>query len=45
MLLGTLGANFEICNSNYQNDPRFNGLYSRNKFPNIRDGAYVIGTH
>ena len=27
----------------YQKEPRFNGVYSRNKLPkNIKDGAYVI---
>ena len=25
-----------------QNEPRFNGVYSRNNFPKIEDGAYVI---
>ena len=45
--------NFEI-QKYYQNDPRFNGLYSRDNLPNkIKDGAdvisldeyYDIGTH
>ena len=27
----------------YQNEPRFNGVYSRDSLPNkIKDGAYVI---
>ena len=27
----------------YQNEPRFNGIYSKNNLPNkIKDGAYVI---
>ena len=27
----------------YQNEPRFNGVYSRNNLPNkIKDGAYAI---
>ena len=27
----------------YQNEPRFNGAYSRNNFPKkIKDGTYVI---
>ena len=26
----------------YQNEPKFNGVYSRNKLPKIKDGAYVI---
>ena len=37
----------------YQNEPKFNGVYSRNNLPKIKDGAYVrnlddyesIGTH
>ena len=37
----------------YQNEPGFNGVYSRNNLPKIKDGAYVvnpdeysdIGTH
>ena len=35
-------TNFEI-QQYYQNDPRFNGIYSRNNRPKkIKDGAYVI---
>ena len=26
----------------YQNEPKFNGAYSRNYLPKIKDGAYVI---
>ena len=26
----------------YKNKPRFNGVYSRDNLPKIRDGAYVI---
>ena len=26
----------------YQNEPKFNGLNSRNNLPEIKDGAYVI---
>ena len=26
----------------YQNEPRFNGIYSRDNLPKIRDGVYVI---
>ena len=34
-------ANFEIQRY-YQNEPRSNGVYSRNNFPEkIKDGAYV----
>ena len=33
---------FELENC-YQNEPSFNGFYSRNNLPNkIKDGAYVI---
>ena len=35
-------TNFEIRRY-YQNEPRFNGIYSRDNLPNkIKDGAYVI---
>ena len=34
-------TNFEIQNY-YQNEPKFNGVYSRNNLPKIKDGAYVI---
>ena len=35
-------ANFEI-QAYYQNEPRFNGVYSRDNLPDkIKDGAYVI---
>ena len=34
-------TNFEI-QKYYQNEPKFNGVYSRNKLPKIKDGAYVI---
>ena len=46
-------TNFEI-EKYYQNEPRFNGVYSRNNLPEkIKDGAYVmnldeyadVGTH
>ena len=34
-------TNFEI--QNYcQNEPKSNGIYSRNNFPKIKDGAYVL---
>ena len=26
----------------YRNQPKFNGVYSRNNLPEIKDGAYVI---
>ena len=34
-------VNFEI-QKYYQNEPRFNGVYSRDNLPKIKDGAYVI---
>ena len=35
-------TNFEI-HEYYQNEPRFNGIYSKDNLPNkIKDGAYVI---
>ena len=35
-------TNFET-QKYYQNEPRFNGVYSRNNLPNtLKDGAYVI---
>ena len=33
--------NFEI-QKYYQNEPKFNGVYSRNNLPKIKDGTYVI---
>ena len=44
--------NFEI-RKYYQNEPKFNGVYSRNNLPRVKDGAYIvnlnkyksIGTH
>ena len=32
---------FEIQNY-YQNESKFNGVYSRNNVPIVKDGAYVI---
>ena len=26
----------------FQNEPKFNGVYSRNNLPKIKDGTYVI---
>ena len=34
-------TNFEI-RKYYQNEPRFNGVYSRDNLPKIKDGASVI---
>ena len=34
-------TNFEI-QKYYQNETKFNGVYSRNNLPKIKDGAYVI---
>ena len=39
MLLHTL-TNLEI--QKYKNEPRFNGVYSRDNLPRIKDGAYII---
>ena len=33
-------TNFEI--KKYQNEPKFNGVYSRDNLPKIKDRAYVI---
>ena len=33
---------FNSTSSFYQNEPRFNGVYSRYNLPKIEDGAYVI---
>ena len=45
-------TNFEI-QKYYQNEPKFDGVYTRNNLPKIKDGTYVtnldeysdIGTH
>ena len=34
-------TNFEI-QKYYQNEPKFNSVYSRNNIPKIKDGVYVI---
>ena len=34
-------TNFEI-QKNYQNELKFNGAYSRNNLPKIKDGAFMI---
>ena len=34
-------TNFEI-QKYYQNEPKSNGVYSRNSLPKIKDGSYVI---
>ena len=34
-------TNFEMQNY-YQNKSKFNGVYSRNNLPKIKDGVYVI---
>ena len=53
-MLSHPSTNFEI-QKYYLNEPKFNGVYSRNNLPKIKDGAYVtlcnldeyksIGTH
>ena len=51
---GAIRADQDFWNTNYyQNEPKFNSVYSRNNLPKIKDGAYVvncdeyksIGTH
>ena len=37
-------TNFEI-QTYYQNEPKFNSVYSRNNLPKIKDGVYVINLH
>ena len=34
-------TNFEI-QKYYENEPKFNGFYSRNNLSKIKDGAYII---
>ena len=34
-------TNFEI-QKYYQNEPKFNDVYSRNNLPKIKDGTYII---
>ena len=34
-------TNFEI-QKYYQNEPRYNGVYSRDNLSEIKDGAYII---
>ena len=34
-------TNFETQKYN-QNEPKFNGVYSKNNLPKIKDGAYII---
>ena len=34
-------TNFEMQNY-YQRDPKFNGVYSRNNLPKIKNGVYII---
>ena len=34
-------TNFEI-RKYYQNEPKFNGVYSINNFSEIKDGTYII---
>ena len=37
-------TNFEI-QKYYHSEPKFNGVYSRNNLPKIKDGTYVINLH
>ena len=34
-------TNFEI-QKYYENEPRFNGVFSRDNLPKIKDGVYII---
>ena len=34
-------TNFEI-QKYYKNEPRFNGVYSRDNLPKMKDGVYII---
>ena len=34
-------TNFEI-KKYYENEPKFNGVYSRNNLSKIKDGSYII---
>ena len=40
-MLPYLLTNFE-AQKYYQNGHKFNGVYSRNNLPKIKDGAYII---
>ena len=40
-MLPVLLTNFEI-QKYYQNEPKFNGVYSRNNLRKIKDGVYKI---
>ena len=40
-IFNTALTNLEI-QKYYENEPRFNGVYSRDNLPKIKDGAYVI---
>ena len=33
---------WKVLQKYYQNEPKFNGAYSRNNLPKIKDGAYVV---
>ena len=37
-------TNFEIQKC-YQNEPKFNGIYSRNNLSKVKDGTYLISLH
>ena len=42
-MLPHLLTNFEI--QKYRDEPRFNGVYSRDNLPKIKDGVYVINLY
>ena len=37
-------TNFEI-QKHYQNEPKFNGVYSGNNLPKLKDGSYLINLY
>ena len=43
-MLSHLLANFKI-QKYYQNERKFNGVYSRNNLPQIKDVTYVVNLH
>ena len=35
---------WKLLQKYYQNEPKFNGAYSRNNLPKIKDGTYVVNS-
>ena len=43
LIFNTTSSFNELWNTKrYQNEPRFNSIYTRDNLPKIKDGAYVI---